>query len=236
MKIAILGTGMVGRALAGRLAALGHDVVIGTRDVEVTLARTEPDGMGNPPYATWARAHPDVRLLPLPQAGEHGEVVVNATAGAASLAALDGVGTTRLAGKVLLDLALPLDFSTGMPPSFLVLGDDSLGEQIQRSHPDARVVKTLNTVFCEVMVDPARVPGHHSLFLAGDDDAAKQTVRGLLNEFGWADDDLLDLGGIERSRATEMYMMLYFTLHGVLGDFDFNIGVVHRTGAALAPA
>ena len=142
MKIAVLGTGMVGRALAGRLAGLEHDVVVGTRDVEQTLARTEPGSMGTPPYAEWQQATPAVRLLPFHEAGAHGELILNATAGAQAMAALEATGAQNLTGKVLLDLAIPLDFSHGMPPQLLVANTDSLGEQIQRAFPDTRAVKT----------------------------------------------------------------------------------------------
>ena len=226
MKIAVIGTGMVGRALAGRLAGLGHDVVIGTREVEQTLARTERDRMGTPPYSEWQRANPAVRLLRLREAGAHAGLVVNATAGAVSLAALQAVGTTNLAGKVLLDLALPLDLSQGMPPRLLFANSDSLGEQIQRAFPESRVVKTLNTVFFQVMIEPGRVPGPHHIFVAGDDDAAKATTKELLRGFGWPEETIIDLGGIGSARATEMYMQLYFILAGKLGTFDFNIAVV----------
>ncbi len=229
MKISVLGTGMVGRALAGRLAGLGHDVVIGTRDVEQTLARTEPsDARGVLPYAEWQRANPHVRLVPFAAAGAHAEIVVNATAGAVSLAALAEVGAENLAGKVLLDLALPLERSEGIP-RLLVAHTDSLGEQIQRAFPEARVVKTLHTVFVQVMIEPGRVPGRHNIFVAGDDDGAKATVRGLLAEFGWPDDSVIDLGGIGAARAAEMYAPLYFTLAHVLGTYDFNIAVVRGT-------
>src|SRR5581483_1283831 len=205
MRIAVLGTGMVGRALAARLAELGHDVVIGTRDVEETLARTDHDAMGNPPYAEWQRGHRDVRLVPFAEAGAHGELIVNATAGGASLAALEAVGADELAGKVVVDVANPLDFSRGIPPLLSVANDDSLGEQIQRAFPEARVVKTLNTMNAYVMVDPARVPGEHHVFLAGDDAAAKETVRRLLTELGWNDASIVDLGGIRAARGTEMF-------------------------------
>lgn len=124
MRIAVIGTGMVGQALAGRLAGLGHDLVVGTRDVEQTLARTEPDMMGNPPYAVWQQDHPHVRLTRFAEAGAHGEIVVNASAGANSLQALELVGAENLAGKVLIDLAIPLDLSQGMPPSLLIAGAD----------------------------------------------------------------------------------------------------------------
>ena len=225
MKIAVIGTGMVGQALAGRLAGLEHDVVVGTRDVERTLARTEPDMMGNPPYAAWQQDHPQVRLAGFADAGAHGEIVVNASAGANSLHALELVGAENLAGKVLIDLAIPLDLSQGMPPSLLIAGADSLGEQIQRTYPQARVVKTLNTVFKDVMIAPDRVPGRHHLFIADEDADAKATVVGMLHQFGWPEEAIIDLGGIQAARATEMYMPLYFTLHDVLGTFDFNIAV-----------
>ncbi|MDT0323553.1 NADPH-dependent F420 reductase, partial [Streptomyces millisiae] len=186
---------------------------------------TEPDAMGHPPYAEWQRANQGVRLLPFPEAGAHGELVLNATAGVNSLAALDAVGAANLAGKVLLDLALPLDLSQGMPPKLTLANTDSLGEQIQRAFPDARVVKTLNTVFFEVMIEPGRVPGRHNVFVAGEDADAKETVKGLLREFGWPEDVIIDLGGIRTARGTEMYMPLYFMLWETLGTFDFNISV-----------
>ncbi|WP_406020660.1 NAD(P)-binding domain-containing protein [Nocardioides sp. NBC_00850] len=226
MKIAVLGTGMVGRALAGRLSGLGHEVVIGTRDVEATLGRTGTDAMGTPPYAQWQSQHPDVHLVPLDAAGDHGDLVVNATSGVASLEAIDAVGPQRLDGKVLLDLAVPFDFSRGMPPTPTIPNTDSIAERIQRAVPRARVVKSLNTVFCDVMVDPKRVPGAHTLFVSGDDAAAKATVTALLGEFGWSADSVLDLGGIQTARNVEMYMLLYFNLAGVLQTFDFNIAVV----------
>jgi predicted dinucleotide-binding enzyme len=226
MRIAVLGTGMVGQRLAGRLAELGHDVVIGTRDVQQTLARTDSDAFGHPPYGEWQRANPEVRLVPFPEAGAHGELVVNATAGAASLAAIKAVGVGHLAGKVIVDLALPLDFSQGGPPLLLVANTDSLGEQIQRAVPDARVVKTLNTTFVTVMIEPTRLPGKHNIFLAGDDTSAKETAKGLLREFGWPEEAIIDLGGIRAARGAEMYMPLYFSLAGVLGTFEVNIAVV----------
>ncbi|WP_144723583.1 NADPH-dependent F420 reductase [Cellulosimicrobium sp. TH-20] len=229
MKITVLGTGMVGRTLAARLDDLGHDVVIGTRDPGATLARTEPGNMDTPPYSRWQQEHTGVRLLPFAEAAAHGQVVLNAVLGEHALEALDLVGAQNLAGKVLLDLALPLDFSAGMPPTLTVANTDSLGEQIQRAYPDTRVVKSLNTVFCQVMVDPTRIPGNHSIFVAGNDVRAKQAVTGLLGEFGWPADSIIDLGDISGARAAEMYSRLYFTLVGALGTFELNIDVVRRT-------
>jgi len=226
MRIAVIGTGMVGRALAARLAELGHDVVIGTRGVEETLARSDSDAMGNPPYSQWQHEHTNVRPEPFAEAGAHGELVLNATAGGASLQALAAVGAANLAGKVVVDVANPLDFSRGMPPRLSVANDDSLGEQIQRAFPDARVVKTLNTVNANVMVDPSRVPGAHAIFVAGDDGAAKETVKGLLMQLGWREGTIVDLGGIRAARGTEMFLPLWVALLGALGTADFNIAVV----------
>jgi predicted dinucleotide-binding enzyme len=222
MKIAVLGTGMVGRALAGRLAELGHDVTVGTRDVAATLRSDE--------YASWQEHHPAVSLRPFREAGEFGELILNAVAGAHALPALETVGAAALSGKVLLDLAIPLDLSAGLPPMLTTANTDSLGEQIQAAFPDALVVKSLHTVYYEVMIDPSRVPGEHSIFVAGDDEAAKSTVAGILAQFGWPAGSIIDLGDITAARATEMYSRLFFALYGRLGTFDFNINVV-RAGA-----
>jgi predicted dinucleotide-binding enzyme len=226
MRIAVLGTGTVGRTIGGRLDGLGHDVVIGTRDVGETLARTDPDAMGNPPYAEWQQGHPNVRLVSLADAGAHGELIVNATAGGASLAALESARADNLADKVMVDVANSLDFSQGRPPVLSVANTDSLGEQIQRAHPEARVVKTLNTMSAAIMVEPSRVPGEHHVFVAGDDADAKETVKGLLKDFGWPDTSIIDLGGIRAARGTEMYLPLWLSLYGTLGTGDFNIGIV----------
>jgi predicted dinucleotide-binding enzyme len=226
MRIGVLGTGMVGRALAGRLAGLDHDVVIGTRGVEQTLARSDPDAMGNPPYAEWQEDNPAVQLVTFADAGAHGELIVNATSGTGALSALEAAGATNLNGKVLVDVANPLDFSQGFPPFLSVANTDSLGEQIQRTFPDAHVVKTLNTMNAYVMIEPSRVPGRHSVFLAGEDAGAKETVKGLLAEFGWPEEAIIDLGGIRAARGTEMYLPLWLELMGTLGTGDFNIQVV----------
>lgn len=226
MKIAVLGTGMVGRALAARLSGLDHDVLIGTRDVQQTLSHRETGAMGTPPYADWQETNPAVRLVTLSEAAGHGEVILNATNGQKSLAALQAAGAGNLAGKVVLDLALPLDLSQGMPPTLTIANTDSLGEQIQRAFPDARVVKSLNTVFWQVMIDPSRVPGEHTIFVAGNDPEAKKTVEGLLAGFGWPERSILDLGDITGARGAEMYARLYFTLVGALDTFELNIQVI----------
>jgi predicted dinucleotide-binding enzyme len=157
MKIAVLGTGMVGQALAGKLSELGHEVTVGTRDVDATLGRTDPGYLGNPPFAVWQESHPGVGLETAADAVAEAELIVNATNGEGSIAMLELAGEQNLTGNVLIDIANPLDFSQGRPPFLFVSNTDSLGEQIQRRFPHARVVKALNTMNCEVMVDPSRV-------------------------------------------------------------------------------
>src|SRR3954470_20702191 len=216
MEIAVLGTGSVGRTLAGKLSERGHDVVIGTRDPAATLARTEPDAMGNPPFPVWQAEHPTVRLGPFADAAASAELVVNATNGDGSLEALAQAGESNLAGKVLLDVSNPLDFSRGSPPSLFVKDTDSLAEQIQRAFPAARVVKSLNTMTAAVMVDPGRVNGgNHSVFVSGDDAAAKRTVVGLLGDMGHT--DVIDLGDLTTARAAEMLLPVWLRLMGALG-------------------
>jgi len=224
MKIAVLGTGMVGRALAGRLSGLGHDVTIGTRDPQATMARTEPDGMGNPPFPTWAADHPDVTVASLDEAAADAELVVNATSGSGALPALEQAGADHLAGKVLIDISNPLDFSQGFPPTLFVKDTDSLGEQIQRALPQARVVKTLNTLNADLMVDPAALGAESSVFVSGDDAAAKATVTELLESFGHT--DVIDLGDISTARGTEMLLPVWLRLMGALGTAAFNFRIV----------
>lgn len=226
MNIAVLGTGMVGRAVASRLAELGHQVSIGTRDPKATLAVTEPDAMGTAPFAQWQTEHKNIDLKPYAGVAQSADVIVNATSGSGSIPALKAVGAKNLSGKVLLDIANPLDFSAGFPPSLFVSNTDSLAEQIQRAFPSARVVKSLNTMNCLVMVNPQRLGGDHDVFLAGDDSTAKDTVRTLLHEFGWKDANITDLGGLRAARGTEMFLPLWLSLMQANGTGDFNIKIV----------
>ena len=225
MKIAVLGTGMVGQALAGRLDELGHDVTVGTRDPEATLGRTAPDGMGNAPFSAWLPAHPTVALATYADAAADAELVVNATSGHASLPALEAAGADNLDGKVILDIANPLDFSRGMPPTLFVKDEDSLGERLQAAFPGARVVKALNTLTAELMVHPKNLAGgDHSVFVSGDDDDAKAVVTSLLRDFGHT--DVIDLGDLSTARGSEMLLPIWLRLMGALGTHLFNVKVV----------
>jgi len=206
MRVGVLGTGGVGQTLGAKLVGLGHEVMLGSRAGD----KRGVEGAGQGTFA---------------DAAAFGELLINATAGAASLAALHAADAANLAGKVLLDVANPLDFSQGFPPALTVCNTDSLGEQIQRAFPEARVVKSLNTMNRMVMVDPGSVPERHSVFLSGEDETAKDQVRALLGAFGWPDEAIVDLGGIATARGVEMYLPLWLGLYGVLGDVPFNIRV-----------
>jgi len=225
VRFGILGTGVVGKTIAARLAGLGHEVMIGTRDPEETMSRTEPDRYGNPPFSAWHEEHPKVGLGTFAEAAAHGETVLNATAGAVSLEALEQAGGDNLSGKVLMDISNPLDFSRDMPPTLLVSNTDSLGEQIQRRFPKAKVVKTLHTMNAQLMVDPAQLGGgDHTVFVGGDDAEAKATVKDLLRSFGWS--DIVDLGDITTARGTEMMLPVWVRLFGALQKPLFNFKLV----------
>ncbi|MFN8163533.1 MAG: hypothetical protein U0R26_06820 [Solirubrobacterales bacterium] len=208
-----MGTGSAGRAIATRLLQLGHQVTMGSRSAEGEALTEWVGGAGvGANGATFAGAaasaelvqpHLRDRLAGGPGRGRGGE----------------------LDGKTLVDVANPLDFSRGMPPTLAVCNDDSLAERIQAAFPRTRVVKALNTVNCEVMVDPSRVRGDHSIFVCGDDDAAKAQVSALLEAIGWPPDSIVDLGDISAARGTEMYLPLWLRLYGVLGTPDFNIAI-----------
>ena len=226
MNIGIIGTGIVGQTLAGKLSEIGHEVVMGTRNVSAARERSKPGNYGTPSFTDWLAQHPKVRLETFAKAAAHGEVVINATNGVNSLAALKEAGEKNLNGKILIDIANPLDFSKGMPPSLTVCNTDSLGEQIQRAYPDARVVKTLNTVNAFVMISPGQVAGgDHHLFVCGNDAEAKGKVAGWLKEwFGWK--NVLDLGDITNARGAEMILPIWVRLMGTLKTPMFNFKIV----------
>ena len=225
VRLGILGTGTVGKTIATRLAGLEHEVMVGTRNPEETTSRTEPDRYGNPPFSAWQQEHPEVKLGTFAEAATHGEMIVNATAGAVSLEALEQAGEDNLSGKGLIDLSNPLDFSMGMPPSLSVVNTDSLGEQIQRRFPEAKVVKTLHTMNAYLMVDPAQLAGaDHTVFVSGDDPVAKAAVTDLLRSFGWT--DIIDLGDITTARGTEMMLPVWLRLFGALQKPVFNFKIV----------
>jgi predicted dinucleotide-binding enzyme len=218
MKIGVLGTGMVGVTIATKLIALGNEVMLGSR---------KP---GNEKAVAWAQANgAKASQGSYAEAARFGEILFNCTQGTASIEALQSAGADNLNGKILIDVANPLDFSRGAPPTLSICNTDSLGEQIQRTFPEAKVVKALNTVNCEVMVNPALVPGDHDIFVCANDAGARARVAELLKQwFGWP--SVIDLGDISAARATEQMMPIWLRLYGVLGASHFNVRVVAAGG------
>jgi predicted dinucleotide-binding enzyme len=214
MEIGVLGTGMVGQTIGSKLLQLGHEVMLGSRSE------------ANPKAITWAKEEGSAHALygSFRNAASFGEIIFNCTLGAASLDALHQAGADNLKDKILIDVSNPFDYSTN-PVSLTVCGDDSLGEQIQREFPGARVVKTLNTINCNVMVDPDKIPGRTNVFVSGNDFDAKETVIKILRDwFGWK--SIIDLGDITTARGVEMYMVLWVALRRVVEAERFNIKVM----------
>jgi predicted dinucleotide-binding enzyme len=212
MRIGILGTGMVGQAIGTRLTELGHDVRMGSR---------EP---GNEKSRNWVmKAGPRASHGTFADAAAFGEIIFNCTSGVGSIPALKAAGEENLDGKVLIDVANPLNASTLPLPELTICNDDSLGERIQREFPAARVVKTLNTMNCQVMVNPAKIPGEHDVFLSGNDEDAKATVKELLREFGW--DNPIDLGDITSARGAEMLLPVWLRLMVAFKSPNFNFHI-----------
>jgi 8-hydroxy-5-deazaflavin:NADPH oxidoreductase len=215
MRIGVLGTGTVGRTLADKLVELGHEVRMGSR------------AAGNQNAVEWVQgAGADASEGTFADAAEFGELLINATGGNVSLDALEMAGAEHLAGKVLIDVSNALDFGGGGPPVIGVSVDDSLGERIQAAFPDARVVKTLNTMNASLMVSPDKLDERSNVFVCGDDSSAKAQVIELLETFGWLSGDILDLGDISTARGAELYVALWVRLMGALGTPEFNIRVV----------
>jgi len=206
---------MVGSSIAGKLVSLGHEVKMGSRSAT------------NEKAAAWVKsAGKGASQGTFADAAAFGEIVFNCTSGAGSLDALKMAGAQNLRGKILVDVANPLDFSHGMPPTLFISNDDSLAERIQAAFPETKVVKALNTVNANVMVNPGRVPGETDIFVSGNDAGAKsQVTRILKDEFGWK--SVIDLGDLMGARGTESYLHLWLRLWGALKNADFNIKVVH---------
>ena len=229
MKIAIIGTGNVGQTIASKLLSLGYDVMIGTRDVVKKLSSTEKDAYGNPPFNEWYEANADIKLGTFSEAAAFGEVIINATKGGNSISALKLAGVSNLEGKVMIDIANPLEFNNGMPPGLIpyLSNTNSLGEEIQQTFPKTKVVKTLNTMWCGLMVNPNMIGnGNHINYLSGNDQDAKATVRSLLNNFGWKNENLLDLGDISGARATEAILPIWLRVMNVTKSGAFNFTIV----------
>jgi 8-hydroxy-5-deazaflavin:NADPH oxidoreductase len=222
MKVAIIGSGIVGQTLGKKLVELGHDVVLGTRDPNKL---DEAKGWAGS-LSDWLTAVGNkATVATFAAAVAQGEIIINATHGMASLAALQTAGAENLQGKILIDVANELDFSQGMPPKSLAADTTSLGEKIQAAFPNTKVVKTLNTMNCAVMVNPQQLAdGNHTVFVSGNDADAKAKVTELLQSFGWT--DIFDLGDITSARGTEMMMPIWLRAFGKLGNVPYNFKIV----------
>jgi len=213
MKIGVLGTGMVGETIGSRLIQLGHEVQMGSRS------------SNNEKACAWVqKAGARASQGTFADAAKFGELVFNCTKGEKSVEALRAAGKENLKGKVLIDLANPLDLNN--QGTLLFCNTDSLGERIQAAFPNTKVVKTLNTMWCGIMLNPRMLKGTHNVFLAGNDQSAKSQVVELLTSFGWQNDEIVDLGDIRGARGTEMILPLWLRIYQPKGSGAFNLRIV----------
>lgn len=224
MRIGVLGTGMVGEAIATRLIELQHEVMIGSRTAD------------NPKALAWAAHHaPNASVGTFADAAAYGGIVVHCANGAAAEAVIAGVAD-ELAGKVVIDTSNPIERSENGIVQLFTDASASLGERLQAAAPQARVVKALNTITASVMVRPDQIEGDHLTFLAGDDDAAKADTEALLEQFGWRGPQIVDLGDLTNARAAEAYLLLWLRLWGHVGHPLFNLSITPAAGAAANPS
>jgi predicted dinucleotide-binding enzyme len=216
MKIAVLGTGMVGNALATKLVQVGHQVMMGSRTANSNSGQEWLRSVGG-----------SAQIGTFADTAAFGKVILDCTNGANSIEALRQAGAANLRAKILLNIGNRLSSSKGEQTTLTVCNTDSLGEQVQREFPDTLVVKVLNTVNCGLMVDPSVVPGDHNLFICGNDEAAKKQVTGWLNQwFGWKTSNIIDLGDITGARGMEMWMPLWLRMFAKFGHPRFNLHIV----------
>jgi 8-hydroxy-5-deazaflavin:NADPH oxidoreductase len=217
MKIAVLGTGMVGEAIGSKLAGLGHSVMMGSRTAnnEKALAFVAKHTEGRASAGTFA------------DAAAFGELIFNCTKGVEAINILKSAGEKNLEGKILVDISNPLDFSKGMPPSLSVCNTSSMAEEVQKAFPGVKVVKSLNTMSCFLMVNPGMLNGgDHSVFMSGNDAEAKKQVSVLLKSFGWIDKNIIDLGDITTARGTEMMLPVWLSIYMSTNNGIFNFKLV----------
>lgn len=229
-KIAVFGTGSVGQTFASKLASLGYEVMIGTTNVATKLTDKTPGGFGNPPFSEWYEINKHIKLGTFDEAAHFtNEFIFNAPRGENTLHTLKLAGEENLKNKILIDVTNPLDFSKGMPPILIpeLSNTNSLGEEIQKHFPKTKVVKTLNTMWCGLMVNPNLIAnGEHTNFMCGNDAEAKAKVKTLLQEFGWKPENILDLGDISSARGTEAILPVWLRIWGATQNGAFNFRVV----------
>ena len=227
MKVAILGTGNVGQTFATKFVELGHEVMLGTRNVEATLARKATDNYGSLPFAEWHANNTGVQLGTFADTVAFGDIILNALQGAITISTLQAVSASSFDSKIIIDISNPLDFSKGFPPALSegLNNDNSLGEEIQKILPNAKVVKTLNTMYAGLMINPRALGEDSTVFVSGNDADAKTTVKGVLASFGWKESEMLDLGDITTARGTEGILPLWLRIFGATQNGFFNLKV-----------
>jgi 8-hydroxy-5-deazaflavin:NADPH oxidoreductase len=214
-KIAVFGTGVVGTAIGTKLIQLGYEVMMGSRTTTNEKALTWVDANGKrASTGTFA------------DAAAFAEIIFNCTKGEAVLEIFKQAGIEKFTNKIIVDVSNPLDFSKGMPPSLIpeYTNTNSLGEEIQKLLPDADVVKTLNIVNCEVMVDPAKSGGNPTMFISGNNADVKDKVKAILNQFGWK--DIIDLGDITTARGAEMLLPIWLRIYMAIGKGHFAFKIM----------
>jgi len=213
MKIGMLGTGMVGEALGTKFVQLGHQVKMGSRTAN------------NESATKWAAKNgANASTGTFADAAAFGEISFLCLKGEVEMDVVRSVGVGPFGGKIVVDVSNPLDFSRGMPPSLSVCNTNSLGEEVQKALPSAKIIKTLNIVNCDIMVDPGKAGEQPTMLICGNDAAAKTKVTSLLKNLGWS--DIIDLGDITKSRGTEMLLPVWLNLMQTLGHPHFGFKVV----------
>ena len=214
-RIAVLGTGNVGDTIGSKLIELGYSVKMGSRTINNEKA-----------LAFVAKHDGKASAGTFSDAAAYGDIIFNCTKGMVSIDALKMAGENNLRDKIIVDIANPLDFSAGMPPSLSICNTNSLGEEIQKNFPSSKVVKALNTTWCGIMVNPAIINnGDHTTFVSGNDAQAKEQVKEILKSFGWKESNIIDLGDITTARGTEMYLALWIRIMGATNSGAFNFKI-----------
>ncbi len=212
MKIGIFGTGVVGKTIGSRLIELGYEVMMGSRT------------QSNENATAWLNSHPkNASVGTFSDVSMFAEIIFNCTKGEISLEVMKLAGLENLTNKIIIDVANPLDFSKGFPPSLTICNINSLGEEIQKLLPNSFVVKTLNTMNCELMVRPDKLAGKHDVFLCGNDESSKLKAIEILQKFGW--ESPIDLGDITNARGTEMLLPIWVRLYGKFQHANFNFHI-----------
>ena len=201
--------------------------MVGTRNVSEKLSAPGKDGAKNA-FAAWHETNPNIKLGTFAETAQFADIVLNTTKGLNSLDALKLATEKNLENRLLVNIANPLDFIKGMPPCLVpeLSNTNSLAEEIQKTFPKTKVVKTLNTMWCGLMVDPSLIKGDHINYICGNDEVPKSTVKLLLNEFGWKNDNIIDLGDLTAARGTEAVLPVQLRIYGAKKSAAFNFNIV----------